>query len=165
MKIIGIDPGTVVTGYGILDASDSRSFRAIDYGCIRPPRKDKLSKRYRIIYEALCELLDKHTPDALVVETQYVGKNPQSAIKLGMARGMAILAATLRDIPVFEYSPSKVKSAAVGKGNAKKHQVQSMVKVLLNLSAEPPEDAADALALAICHSNAAKYEWHKENET
>ncbi|MBT3394477.1 MAG: crossover junction endodeoxyribonuclease RuvC [Waddliaceae bacterium] len=164
MIIIGIDPGTVVTGYGIIDATNPRSHNVIDYGCIRPPRKDKLSQRYRIIFDAICVLLDKHNPTALVVETQYVGKNPQSAIKLGMARGMAILAATLRGIPVFEYTPSKVKLAAVGQGNAKKHQVQNMIKVLLKLAKEPPEDAADALALAICHSNAAHNNWHEKYE-
>lgn len=150
--IIGIDPGTVVTGYGLL-AVEGSSYRPIDYGCIRPPPKLKLSKRYHLIFEGLEELLEKHQPSVLVVETQYVRNNIQSAIKLGMARGIIILAATRRGIPVFEYSPMRAKRAVVGNGKASKYQVQGMVQKLLKLSHPPtPEDAADALSLAICHA-------------
>lgn len=150
--IIGVDPGTIVTGYGLLVVEGS-AYRPLDYGCIRPPAKLKLSKRYHLIFEGLEELLEKYQPDVLVVETQYVRHNVQSAIKLGMARGIIILAATRRGIPVFEYAPMRAKRAVVGTGKASKYQVQGMVQKLLSLSRPPtPEDAADALSLAICHA-------------
>ena len=157
MIIIGIDPGTQVTGYGVIEAEGSLC-RAIDYGCIRPPASRKLTDRYLILFNALEELLEKYRPQALAVETQYVQKNVQSAIKLGMARGVAIIAAKRKGLAVFEYAPTKAKSAVVGNGRASKQQVQSMVKLLLNLAALPtPEDAADALALAICHAQSMRF--------
>jgi crossover junction endodeoxyribonuclease RuvC len=151
-KIIGIDPGTRVTGYGIIEC-ERMEFTVVDYGCIRPPANAPLSQRYLIIYNCLCELLDKHQPDSASVESQFMRHNFQSAMKLGMARGMVILASTQRNIPIFEYTPSKAKLAVVGNGKASKQQVQSMIQKLLLLSKIPePEDAADALALAICHA-------------
>lgn len=156
MIIIGIDPGTIVTGYGIISLEGS-TYDVIDYGCIRPPSKLKLTDRYLIIFESLEELLEKYAPDVLVVETQFVQKNIQSAIKLGMARGVVILAAKRRGLQVFEYSPTRAKQAVVGSGRASKYQVQIMVQRLLGLDSPPePEDAADALALAICHAHAGK---------
>lgn len=150
--IIGIDPGTIVTGYGLIRLENS-TYRAVDYGCIRPPRDYKLSDRYLVIFESVCALLDIHKPAVLVVETQYVHKNIQSAIKLGMARGVIIVAAKSKGIPVFEYSPTKAKLAVVGNGGASKSQVRCMVQRLLELKEPPsPEDASDALALAICHA-------------
>lgn len=152
MIIIGIDPGTRVTGYGIIEVQGS-NFRVIDYGCIRPPIKSKLSDRYLILFNSIDELLQKYHPNALAVETQYVEKNVQSAIKLGMARGTAIIAAKRHGLSVFEYTPSKAKLAVVGNGKASKQQVQGMIKLLLRLQvASIPEDAADALSLAICHA-------------
>lgn len=157
MIIIGIDPGTLITGYGIIECIHDKH-RALDYGCIRPPKSLKLSDRYLIIFNAIEELIEKYRPDALVVETQYMKKNAQSAIKLGMARGIAVIAAKRKGISVFEYAPSKAKIAVVGNGAASKEQVQGMVKVLLNLLEVPqPADAADALALAICHANSLRY--------
>jgi len=151
--ILGIDPGTIVTGYGIVSSSGSMQ-KAIEFGCIRPPGKELLSKRYLIIFNGISELLEKHKPDAIAIETQFVSKNPQSAIKLGMARGMAVLAATQRNIPVYEYTPKRAKKAVVGSGSASKHQVQKMMQILLKLDLPPePEDAADALALALCHAH------------
>lgn len=153
MIIIGIDPGTQITGYGIIEF-DGYQYHVVDYGCIRPPAKLKLSDRYLILFNALEELFTKHQPQMLAVETQYVHKNVQSAIKLGMARGIAVIAAKRRGADVFEYTPSRAKSAVVGNGHASKQQVQGMIKVLLNLAEIPtPEDAADALALAICHAH------------
>lgn len=152
--ILGIDPGTRVTGYGVISLNERRALACIDYGCIRPPVSKTAPQKYRIIFEAMNRLLDQFSPDAIVVETQFVNKNPQSAIKLGMARGMVVLAAALREIPVFEYAPTRAKQAVVGNGRASKQQVQAMVKTLLGLKVVPsPEDAADALALAICHGN------------
>ena len=156
MIIIGVDPGTIVCGYGIIE-TDGTTHRALDYGCIRPPRTLELSERYLVLFNSLDELLSRYKPKALAVETQYVNKNPQSAIKLGMARGTVIVAAGIKKISIAEYSPAKAKLAVVGNGRASKGQVQAMVQRLLNLATPPsPEDAADALALAICHAQSIK---------
>lgn len=155
--ILGIDPGTKVSGYGLICFRDQK-ITLLDYGCIRPPANYKLSERYLVIFDSIAELIEKHSPTALVVETQFVHKNVQSAIKLGMARGTVIVAAKKRNIPVFEYAPTVAKRAVVGNGRASKYQVQGMIQRLLNLSSPPhPEDAADALALAICHAHAAEH--------
>jgi len=157
MIILGIDPGTRVTGYGIIDHS-SHSSKAIDYGCIRPPPKATSSKRYLIIFEAIEDLIAKHKPQALAVEGQFMHKNALSALKLGMARAMAILAAERAGIPIFEYAPKKAKKAVVGYGGASKEQVQKMIQSLLGLPELPtPDDAADALALALCHGHELKW--------
>ncbi len=154
-KILGIDPGTLITGYGVILVDERRQFSVVDYGCIRPPATLPLTERYKIIFNAIETLLAQYEPESVAVETQYIHKNPQSGIKLGMARGVAVLAAALREIPVFEYAPSRAKRAVVGKGNASKAQVKAMVQRLLCLKEPPhPEDAADALALAICHGQA-----------
>lgn len=151
---MGIDPGTQLTGYGIIALNEKREFSAIDYGCIRPPKDLPLSVRYKIIFNSIEALLERFSPQAVAVETQYLQRNPQSALKLGMARGMAVLAAALREIPIFEYAPARAKQAVVGNGRASKMQVQAMIQMLLSLPKPPhPEDAADALALAICHAN------------
>ncbi len=156
LVIIGIDPGTIVTGYGVVKISGS-DYSAIDYGCIKPPPQKKLSDRYLIIFEGIEELLARHKPHVVVLETQFVNKNPQSAIKLGMARGIAILAAKKASLPVFEYTPARAKKAIVGNGQASKQQVQWMIKTRLNLKELPtPQDAADALALALCHAQTSK---------
>ena len=153
MIIIGIDPGTRITGYGIIEYHPYKT-KVIDFGCIRPPTKATSSERYKIIFDAIETLLDLHKPGALAVEGQFVHKNALSAMKLGMARAMAILAAERRGIPIFEYAPKKAKKAVVGTGAASKYQVQKMIQTLLSLKEIPtPEDAADALALALCHSH------------
>jgi crossover junction endodeoxyribonuclease RuvC len=153
MIIIGIDPGTKDTGFGIIEIVGN-GYRVLDYGRIRTPSSIKLTDRYLIIYESVTELLEKYQPDVLVVEAQYVHKNVQSAIKLGMARGVIIVAAKKKKMEVFEYYPTQAKRAVVGNGAASKKQVQGMVQRLLNLAEPPePEDAADALALAICHAH------------
>lgn len=155
--ILGIDPGTKITGYGILEVIDN-SFKALDFGCIRPPYSYSLTKRYFIIFDSIEKIIDKYKPSAIAVETQFVKKNIQSAIKLGMARGAVVIAAEKNNIPIFEYAPRKAKLAVVGNGNASKEQIQKMLKMLLNLTKEPtPEDAADALALAMCHANSLKF--------
>lgn len=154
MIIIGIDPGTRITGYGIIIVQGS-SYQALDYGCIRPPADAKLSDRYLAIFDGIDALLERYSPQALVVESQFGGKNIQSVLKLGMAKGTALIPAKKRGIPVFEYAPKKAKCAVVGNGSASKQQVQGMIQLLLKLSKPPtPEDASDALALAICHAQA-----------
>ncbi|MBM3183694.1 MAG: crossover junction endodeoxyribonuclease RuvC [Chlamydiae bacterium] len=148
--ILGIDPGTRVTGYGIIRTP----LAPIDFGCIRPPPALPLEERYRILFEGIETLISTHAPNAIAVESQFVLKNAQSAIKLGMAKGMVFLAAARAKIPVFEYAPKKAKLAVVGTGRASKFQVQMMIQKLLRLNVAPePEDAADALALAICCSH------------
>ena len=151
--IMGVDPGTSVTGYGIVKL-DGSTYSTIDYGCIRPPRTLSLSGKRRVIFESMGHLLEQYMPHSLSVESQYIHKNAKSAMKLNVVGGIITLAATLRDIPVYEYAPSKAKAAVSGTGSASKEQVQEMVKRLLNLPQPPPKDAADALALAICHLHA-----------
>lgn len=154
MIIIGIDPGTLITGYGIIEIS-SNSYKALDFGCIKPPPRLKLTDRYLIIYEGIEHLLETYCPEVMAIETQYVHKNPASAIKLGMARGISLIPAKKRGILVYEYAPTKIKKAVVGKGSASKHQVKKMVQALLNLRSPPePEDAADSLAVSLCHAHA-----------
>lgn len=153
--ILGVDPGTRITGYGLISVRENH-YAPLDYGCIRPPPDYKLSERYLVIFDGIEALIERHQPCALVVETQYVHKNVQSALKLGMARGVVMVAAKRRGLPVFEYAPSEAKRSVVGNGRASKAQVQAMVQRLLKLSSLPhPEDAADALALAICHAQRA----------
>ncbi len=151
---MGVDPGTIITGFGIIKEEGTKIL-PLDYGCIKPPASKKLSDRYWIIFSALSDLMDKYLPDFVVVETQYVSKNVQSAMKLGMARGGVIIAAKSKGLPIYEYSPTKAKLAVTGNGRASKPQIQSMTMRLLNLPKLPePDDAADALALAICHLHA-----------
>lgn len=155
--ILGVDPGTFITGYGIIRKTLG-IWKAIDYGCIKPPREMKLSDRYLAIHEGIDHLISAHQPEVLVVETQYVHKNMQSAIKLGMARGVVLLTAKRRGVKVVEYAPARAKKAIVGTGGATKKQVQSMLQKLLDLEVVPePEDASDALALAVCHAHASCY--------
>jgi len=151
--ILGIDPGTRVTGYGLLKKNGSH-IEALDFGCIRPPPKLELGKRYQIIFESIENLIEKYHPHALSVETQYVQKNVSSAMKIGMARGMVILAAARANIPCFEYAPKKAKLAVAGNGSASKMQLQTMLQMILNLpKVAIPEDASDALAIALCHAH------------
>lgn len=152
MRILAVDPGTLITGYALIDCVDGK-YTVVDYGCIRPPQKYKISDRYLIIFESIDALLEKYTPSCLVVETQYVKYNVQTTIKLGMARGAVLVAAARRKVKIYEYAPSQAKRAVVGRGYASKAQVQGMVQLLLQIQ-DVPEDAADALALAVCHAQA-----------
>ena len=152
MIIIGVDPGTRITGIGIIQHENNRC-KVLYYGTIKPPPKAPLEKKYYAIFTALDHLLLKFKPQFLAVETQFVNKNVQSAIKLGMARGACLIAAAKHDVSVKEYAPTLAKKAVVGKGHASKLQVQKMVKILLNLDALICEDTSDALALALCHAH------------
>ncbi len=153
LVILGIDPGTRITGYGIIRCLDGKT-EPLDFGCIRPPTRLSCNERYLAIFEALETLIQRHSPGALAIETQFVYRNAQTAIKLGIARGMALLAALRSKTPIFEYAPTKTKLAVVGRGGASKTQVQRMTQLLLSLPHLPePEDAADALAVAICHAH------------
>lgn len=159
--ILGIDPGTRITGYGIIRVPNE----PIDFGCIRPPSHLPLQERYHILFNAIEALIQKYVPTAIAVESQFVLKNAQSAIKLGMAKGMVLLAGARAKIPVYEYAPKKAKLAVVGQGHASKFQVQRMIQSLLRLPVLPePEDAADALALAICCAHNLRFSCTKQSE-
>lgn len=150
--ILGIDPGTRITGYALLSGIFP-SLEVLDFGAIRPPPKAPLQNRYLILFESLESIVQKYKPHAISVESQFVKKNVQSAMKLGMAKGMVLLLAAKYTIPLFEYAPKKAKAAIIGNGNASKYQVQKSIQMRLKLSQLPtPEDAADALALAVCHA-------------
>ena len=151
MRILGIDPGLRVTGFGIIEKQGQK----LDYvasGCIRTP-DGELPERLKSILEGLLEVIALHAPMEVSVEKVFVNVNPQSTLLLGQARGAAICAAVSKDLPVSEYTALQVKQAVVGQGHAAKEQVQEMVKRLLNLGGVPQADAADALACAICHAH------------
>jgi len=149
-RILGIDPGSRFTGYGIVELDGDR-IRWVASGCIKV-KGDDLGNKLRIIAQGLNELLESHQPDEVAIEQVFLHRNVDSALKLGQARGAAISTVALRALPVSEYSPSQIKKSVVGKGNAAKEQVQHMIKALLCLSRIPQEDAADALAVAVCHA-------------
>jgi crossover junction endodeoxyribonuclease RuvC len=156
MRVLGIDPGTLTSGYGIVAEEDHKLFHVVSGG-ISPSAKHPFPKRLKKIYEELEKIIEKYRPHVVVVEDLFVSKNIKSALKLGHARGVAILAAMNAGLPVFEYAPLEVKQAVVGHGKAEKKQVQLMVKALLDLQKVPhPADAADALAAAICHIHSSR---------
>lgn len=153
MRIIGIDPGFAITGFGVIEYTGNK-FSIIDVGAITTEAGLELSDRLLALSNALDELIVKYKPEAMAVEELFFNTNVKTAIKVGHGRGVALLAAAKADIKVYEYTPLQVKQAVVGYGRAKKEQVQQMVKVLLNLEKIPkPDDAADALAIAICHAH------------
>jgi crossover junction endodeoxyribonuclease RuvC len=156
MRVLGIDPGTLTSGYGIVSEEDHKLFHIVSGG-ISPSAKQPFPKRLKKIYEELERIIEKYKPHVVVVEDLFVSHNIKAALKLGHARGVAILAAVNAGIPVFEYAPTEVKQAVVGTGKADKKQVQAMVKALLELPKAPhPADAADALAAAICHIHSSR---------
>lgn len=149
-RILGIDPGSRITGFGIID-TNNRQVHYIAAGCIRTG-DGALPTRLGIIANAVKQLLEQYRPDEMAIERVFLNKNVDSALKLGQARGAAIAAVVMHEIPVFEYSATQIKQATVGRGLADKTQVQHMVKVLLQLPESPQADAADALACALCHN-------------
>lgn len=150
--ILGVDPGSRVTGYGLVEETRGE-LRVIDCGAIRPDVEAPASQRCLAIHDGLATLIGRHRPDVAAVESLFFCKNAASAIKLAQVRGVVLLAAAEAGLDVYEYAPRRVKQAVVGRGAAAKVQVQEMVKVLLGLPEVPkPADAADALAVAICHA-------------
>jgi crossover junction endodeoxyribonuclease RuvC len=156
MRILGIDPGTMVTGFGVVDDIRGK-LSSVGYGTIEGRRKDSFPDRLKIMFDGLNKAIEDYKPEQIALESAFYGKSVKAAIKIGEARGVAILCAALAGIPLFEYAPTEVKRAVVGSGGAQKMQVSKMVKVLLSL-AEVPEkyDATDALAIAICHCHRMK---------
>jgi crossover junction endodeoxyribonuclease RuvC len=152
MIILGVDPGTIVTGYGLIEYTNNK-FRRISHGVIRLPASKSLTQKLEIIYNELDRLLKLYKPDEFVIETAFYGKNVQSVLKIGYARGVSLLAAIHNRVPTNEYSPREVKKAVVGKGAASKQQVNYMVMTILNskkIKFKP--DESDALAIALCHA-------------
>lgn len=152
MKILGIDPGSRITGYGVIEAEGNR-YRHLDNGIIRPKTTLASPQRLHEIYIGLCEMITLMQPHCLAIEEVFVAKNARSALVLGQARGIALLAAAQHALPIHEYATRTVKQCVVGNGNARKDQIQFMTQRLLALPEPACEDAADALALAICHAH------------
>jgi crossover junction endodeoxyribonuclease RuvC len=150
-RILGIDPGSIITGYGIIDIEGNHA-RHVAHGSIHV-NGDELPDKLRHIFEQITRLADEHRPEEMAIEKVFMHKNADSALKLGQARGTAITACALQDIKVFEYTANQVKQATVGRGHAAKRQVQHMIKILLCLERPPEVDAADALAIALCHAH------------
>ena len=151
MIVLGVDPGTLATGYGVLEGSGG-SCRILEYGVILNKSNRGMALRLKEIHTRLTSVIERLHPDELAIETAFYGKNVQSALKLGHARGVSILTAVMHEIPTTEYSPREVKKAVVGNGAASKEQVQAMVARLLRLKNLPRQfDISDALAVALCH--------------
>ena len=153
MRIIGIDPGYAIVGVGAVDYRGNK-FVGAEYGAITTPAGMPTPERLRIIYSEISEVLDSYKPDAVAIEELFFKNNAKTAITVGQARGVLVVAAANRNIPIYEYTPLQIKQALTGYGRADKKQMQNMVKMMLGLNAIPkPDDAADALAAAICHAH------------
>lgn len=152
VRLLGIDPGSRITGYGILDVDGPRS-RYVASGCIQTDSARPLPERLKTIFEGVAGVIREYQPDEAAAEQVFMHRNPDSALKLGQARGAALCAVVMAGLPVSEYAPRAIKQAVVGSGAADKGQVQRMVALLLNLAEPPQADAADALAVAICHGH------------
>jgi crossover junction endodeoxyribonuclease RuvC len=155
--IMGVDPGTAITGYGLIKYDGSR-FSLVECGCIRTSAESPMSERLQILHRELNDIIRRYNPEQFAIEELFFNKNARTALAVGHARGVAMLAASSSGIPVFEYTPLQVKQAVTGFGRAAKTQVQYMVKTILALPEAPtPDDVADALAVAICHGQL--YSW------
>lgn len=153
MVILGIDPGYAIVGYGLVE-SNGVKFRPIEYGAVTTKAKTEFTDRLKRIFDGISTIIDECKPDAMSIEKLYFNTNTTTAIDVAQARGVIILAATLKNVPIFEYTPLQVKQAVTGYGRAEKKQVMEMVRQLLHLKEIPkPDDTADALALAICHGH------------
>ena len=159
--ILGVDPGTIVTGYAVITVSPDLQPR--DFGCIRPPKNALLSLRYHVIFQSLVHIIRAHGVTEMAIETPFINKNPQSALKLGSALGCAIIAAKEHGLSVFGYSPRQVKKGITGLGSATKDDVETFLRALLHLkNADLRPDASDALSIAIHHANASPLHPPKE---
>jgi crossover junction endodeoxyribonuclease RuvC len=151
MKILGIDPGTVVMGYGVIE-SENDELALVDFGAITVPKRYKIGERLNYLYKELLKVIQRHHPDAVAVEQPFIAKNVRSAMAIGRAQAIALLAAASKGIPTYEYTPAQVKQRVANYGASSKEQIQEMVRLQLGLAEVPqPNDAADALAVALCH--------------
>jgi crossover junction endodeoxyribonuclease RuvC len=157
MLAIGIDPGTAITGYGVVRELEDGSLKVVDYGVIQTSAEHAMPDRLVKLYQELKQIVDLHSPQSGAVEKLFFARNVRTALSVGQARGIALLALAESGVSIAEYSPNEIKQAVVGYGGAEKIQVQMMVKALLDLEQVPqPDDAADALAVAICHLHSAR---------
>jgi len=158
MLVLGIDPGTAITGYGLV-SKEGDAVTLVDYGTITTPQQTPLPQRLQTIYRELGEIVSQHHPSVVAVEKLFFSKNVRTALSVGQARGVALLAVADAGVPLHEYTPLQVKQSVVGYGRATKEQIQQLVKMLLGLDFIPqPDDAADAIAVAICHLHSARLE-------
>jgi crossover junction endodeoxyribonuclease RuvC len=157
MLVLGVDPGSRVTGYGLVEKRD-HDVICVHSGLIRSPGNTPFYKRIYTIFESMVEIMGHYRPREMAIEDLFYAKNIQSSLKLGHARGAVLIAAVQCDIPIFEYTPLEIKKSVVGYGRADKEQVRSMVQVILRVREELPLDASDALAAAICHINWSRFE-------
>ena len=157
MRVLGIDPGTRIVGYGIVEPQGNRLL-PVGFGVIRAPMNASYADRLLRIHEEIVRVIRQEKPDAVAIEEAFYGKSASAALRMGEGRGMALVAVAQESRPLFQYTPAEVKKAVVGNGRAHKSQVQEMVRMILGLREAPePEDAADALAVAICHCNRARW--------
>ncbi|MDR0405898.1 MAG: crossover junction endodeoxyribonuclease RuvC [Clostridiales bacterium] len=153
MRILGIDPGIATVGFGVIDFHANK-FVTVEYGAVLSPADAEMPARLKMVYDDMSYIVDKYKPDEVAVEELFFNTNVKTAIMVGQARGVLMLSAANRGVPVYEYTPLQVKQAVVGYGRAEKTQVQQMVKAILGLCETPkPDDTADALAVAICHAH------------
>jgi crossover junction endodeoxyribonuclease RuvC len=151
MRVLGIDPGTVTMGYGVVESRDDE-IALIDCGALTSPERSPIGERLNYLYNELLKIIQHHQPEAVVVEQPFIAKNVRSALAIGRAQAIALLAATGKGIPTFEYTPARIKQMIANYGASSKEQIQEMVRLQLGLAEVPqPDDAADALAVAICH--------------
>ncbi len=161
MLVLGLDPGTATTGYGLVEAAADGTMTAIDYGVILTPAKTPLAERLQMLYDRLQGLLEHYHPDGAAVEKLFFQKNVTTAMSVGQARGVLLLALAQAGLSVAEYTPNEIKEAVTGYGSAGKAQMQRMVQMLLGLESPPrPDDAADALAVALCHAQHLRWQSH-----
>lgn len=154
MLVLGIDPGIAITGFGLVRTDAQTNYQCVDFGVVTTPSKLEDYQRLQLLYEQLSEIIGRHQPDSSAVEKLFFQKNVRTAISVGQARGVAMLTLAQAQLPVKEYTPNEIKQTVCGYGNAGKSQIQRMVQTLLDLDDLPkPDDAADALAVAICHIN------------
>ena len=157
MRILGIDPGIAIVGYGVVDKEGNR-YKTIAYDSVTTKAHTPLEDRLEKVYNGVCEIIKKYKPDAMSIEELFFNNNAKTALTVGQARGVIILAAVQNHIPVYEYTPLQVKQALTGYGRASKTQIQQMMKSMLGLTEIPkPDDVADALAIAVCHGNSMRF--------
>ena len=166
MLVIGIDPGTAITGYGLVLENQGGALESVGYGVIETPAKKPMAERLSQLYHQLNDIILLHRPESAAVEKLFFQRNVRTAISVGQARGVALLALAEANLPIAEYTPLEIKQAVAGYGGADKNQVQQMVRTLLDLDDIPrPDDAADALAVAICHLHSARMNALLKNST
>lgn len=159
MLILGIDPGTATTGYGLVREHDDGRLEAVAYGVVTTPAKMPMPQRLQLLFEEITTLIHTYQPDAAAIETLFFGKNVTTGITVAQGRGVILLALAQAELPIREYKPSEIKQAIAGYGNADKIQMQEMIRQLLELDALPrPDDAADGLGVAITHLNSSRFE-------